>query len=71
MASVQGGFEMDDQKGLNNRLERMLKTGLDLEATAGLVDEEEYEIEDDEEEAADEEAAAEEGAAEEAPQEEL
>ncbi|KAJ9457933.1 Endoplasmin-like protein [Diplonema papillatum] len=55
--SLQGGFDLDQPKSLSTHLERMLKSGLDIDPSAGLVDEEEYDIEEEEEE---EEAAAEE-----------
>eukprot|EP01059_Diplonema_ambulator_P002977 TRINITY_DN1261_c0_g1_i1.p1 TRINITY_DN1261_c0_g1~~TRINITY_DN1261_c0_g1_i1.p1 ORF type:complete len:765 (+),score=476.49 TRINITY_DN1261_c0_g1_i1:37-2331(+) len=62
LASLQSGFAIEDTKGLSSRLERMLKSGLDLDANAGDVQEEEYDIEEEEEE-------AEEDAAEEEPEE--
>ena len=42
VASLQSGFDLDDVKSLGGRLDRMLRAGLDLEVSAGDVEEEEY-----------------------------
>eukprot|EP01064_Diplonema_japonicum_P023185 TRINITY_DN3363_c1_g2_i1.p2 TRINITY_DN3363_c1_g2~~TRINITY_DN3363_c1_g2_i1.p2 ORF type:complete len:487 (+),score=239.33 TRINITY_DN3363_c1_g2_i1:434-1894(+) len=70
LASLQSGFALEDTKGLSARLERMLKSGLDVDLAAADVEEEEYDL-DDEEEEAEEEAADEEPVEEEKKDEEL
>jgi len=55
VASIQSGFEVEDAKDFAGLLDRMLKAGLDLEPDAGLVEEEEYELDDEEEEDEEEE----------------
>ena len=42
LASLQGGFDMDDTRTFASKMDRMLKSGLDLEADAPDVVEEEY-----------------------------
>eukprot|EP01065_Artemidia_motanka_P024306 TRINITY_DN2896_c0_g2_i1.p2 TRINITY_DN2896_c0_g2~~TRINITY_DN2896_c0_g2_i1.p2 ORF type:complete len:769 (+),score=403.23 TRINITY_DN2896_c0_g2_i1:85-2391(+) len=49
MSSLQAGFGIDDTTALAGRMGRMLRSGLDIDANAGLVEEEEYEIEEEEE----------------------
>eukprot|EP00756_Hemistasia_phaeocysticola_P013159 Hpha_TRINITY_DN15254_c4_g1::TRINITY_DN15254_c4_g1_i1::g.65893::m.65893/K09487/HSP90B, TRA1; heat shock protein 90kDa beta len=58
LASLQSGFSIDDAKALTSRMNRMLRSGLDIDQNAGMVEEEEYEIEEDE--PADEEGEGEE-----------
>merc|ERR1719230_1662556 len=57
LSSLQSGFAIDDSKMLQSRMNRMLRSGLDIDQNAGMVEEEEYEIEEDE--PADEEEAVE------------
>eukprot|EP01006_Ploeotia_vitrea_P017378 TRINITY_DN48495_c0_g1_i1.p1 TRINITY_DN48495_c0_g1~~TRINITY_DN48495_c0_g1_i1.p1 ORF type:complete len:809 (+),score=237.65 TRINITY_DN48495_c0_g1_i1:109-2535(+) len=63
VSALQTGFSMDDPNNFATRVHRVLRTGLNLDQDTGLLDEEEYEVEgdDEEEEGDDEEGDEEEG----------
>merc|ERR1711976_371508 len=55
IGSLQSGFSLEDPNAFATRIQRMVRTGLNLDNDAGLLEEEEYEIEEEEEDEEDDE----------------
>jgi len=60
VAALQSGFSLEDTNEFAKRMQKILKTGLNLDPEGGLVEEEEYEIDEIEEDKEEEEVEEEE-----------